>query len=170
VNKSVTLSVRLPDDDAAFVAGLEIEGAATPSDKLRAIIREARLRTEMSRSFAEAHDQLQSLLRPSVQALRMAEHDSGLHSEVLERCLPWLTEIAAFILSSPLDVSKSSQDLIRLEDGVAVRIFRLFEFALRLAATPSAPGYDKAVMERQLAGIKDLLELVLKRLEDKAHG
>ena len=169
MTKTMTLSVRLPEEDASFIAGLTIEGAATPSDKLRAIIRDARLRTQITRSYEDAHDQLQSLMRPIMQAVRSAENQTGLHSEVVERALPWLAEAVAFTVSVPLETHKQEEGLLRLEDGIAIRIFRLFEFALRMASTASAPGYDKAVMERQLDGIKDLLKIVLLRMEEKTR-
>ena len=41
-SKTVPLSVRISHDDAEYIAGLKIDDALTPSDKVRAIIRDAR--------------------------------------------------------------------------------------------------------------------------------
>ena len=49
----VPLSVRVSQDDAAFLAGLAVTGATSPSDKLRALIRDARLRHEGCSGYAE---------------------------------------------------------------------------------------------------------------------
>ena len=39
---TVAMSVRVPQVDAEFIASLDLPGASTPSDKLRAIIAAAR--------------------------------------------------------------------------------------------------------------------------------
>lgn len=44
--KSVPLSVRISVDDAEFIARLSLEGATTPSEKMRKLLGEARRRRE----------------------------------------------------------------------------------------------------------------------------
>ena len=45
-SKSVPLSVRVSPDDARFISQIDIAGAATPSDKVRALLADARKRRE----------------------------------------------------------------------------------------------------------------------------
>ena len=52
--KTVPLSVRVPYEDAEFIAGLHVNGANTPSDKLRAIINQARRRHQGGQDFGSA--------------------------------------------------------------------------------------------------------------------
>jgi hypothetical protein len=171
MNKSISLSVRIPEEDANFLAGLSIEGAVTPSDKLRAVIRDARIRAAMTQSYAEALAQANDTLKPVGLAIREAENVSGQHSEVLEKFLPWLAEAFALTVSSRTPKPSDQENAMQaLEAAVANRIFRLFEFTLRIAATEVGPCYDKTLMSRGIAGAADVLKLVHHRLEEKKNG
>ena len=41
-NSRVPISVRISQEDADFIASLQIQGANTPSDKIRELLRQAR--------------------------------------------------------------------------------------------------------------------------------
>ena len=72
-SRSVPFSARISTEDAAFIAGLEIDGAHTPSDKLRALLAEARKRRQGSGDYESslqlAMDWLQPLRRPQQPSL-----------------------------------------------------------------------------------------------------
>ena len=42
-SKSTPLSFRVSDEDAEFLAGLQLPGAVTPSEKLRVLVTRARM-------------------------------------------------------------------------------------------------------------------------------
>ena len=44
MSKTVSISARISHEDAEFLSSLTIEGATTPSDKLRALLADARQR------------------------------------------------------------------------------------------------------------------------------
>jgi len=60
--KKIQIGARISPEDADFLNLLEINGAKTPSDKLRAIIEEARLRREYSHEFTGSYRMIQEQL------------------------------------------------------------------------------------------------------------
>ena len=68
-NKAVPLSVRISENDAAFLAGLDLPEATTPSDKIRALIWEARQRHQGGQVYGEAIQFQEDLLAPFLRQL-----------------------------------------------------------------------------------------------------
>ena len=93
------LSVRLSEEDALFLAGLELEGAITASDKVRGLIRQARRRAETpagwDAALAAAHD----IAAPALKALRAAELASDRHSTVALALTSAVEEMLAVLLA-----------------------------------------------------------------------
>src|SRR5438045_4020584 len=81
--RTVPFSARIPSDDAAFIAELKIEGAVTPSDKLRAIITQARKQYEGSADYATSLQWMRDLLTPALTRIRAVEHTANMHSEIV---------------------------------------------------------------------------------------
>lgn len=163
--KTVPTSVRLPDRDAEFIAGLEINGARTPSEKLRAIVAEARERHEKPGDYTASRNRVERDLSPEMSAIRGAELALSSHSELLAIMHEWLPEVMAYLISSvPGGKALAKKDaLIQFEQGVVERIFRLFEAALRLGVTEKSPCYDQHVIDQQLDRLTDLMELIIER-------
>src|SRR3712207_122072 len=90
--KTTQLSTRITDEDAAFLARLQIEGAQTPSDKIRALIGEARRRHESARDYRSALRRVAELLAPTQQELQATEHATGKHSELVRLMTDWVQE------------------------------------------------------------------------------
>lgn len=93
-NRSINVSVRMSDDEAAALAAAEIPGATTPSEKLRALIADLARRQAARGSYASMADEVEALLAPARRALR--ECSSGLRSsDVLTTAFERLPELVA---------------------------------------------------------------------------
>ena len=73
--KTSQISTRVTQADADFLAGLTLEGATTPSDKVRALITEARRRREELGDYKGSLRQVRDLIGPATAAILEA-HDA----------------------------------------------------------------------------------------------
>ena len=167
-NKTVSLSVRVSDDDAAFLAGLEVTGAVTPSEKLRAILAAARRREEGLGSYSESLALFQEMLGPAVRALRDHELSTHSRSELLHFLSEWLPEAMAFFASAlhTSDDEKGNDSWSEVERGLAIRTFALVQTVLRMGVTRQSISYDPEVISRRLEPVLELTEVLLKLRND----
>lgn len=157
--KTVTLSARISHEDAEFISRLDIDGAKTPSDKLRHIITEARRRHEGSQDYRGSMHTVGDMLSTVNTLIREQELEHHVHSELVTRILDWLPDTMAFIMASEASLNKQAapKQLLEIESGINERIFRLFESVLQLGITEYCPCYNnRAIQER----VKPILELV----------
>ena len=159
--KTVPLSVRVPLEDAEFIASLQINGATTPSDKLRAIINQARKRQLGSEDFDSILSFFGEQMAPVIRKIRIAEHGGQNHSELLSIVCEKVPELFAFLTNftaqrKDLDL----KELMKLERQVADRLFRLLEGVLRLSVTPRAPCYDETVISERIEPLLDLIRMI----------
>lgn len=158
-SKMVSLAVRVPHEDAEFISQLKIEGAKTPSDKMRAIITDARRRELGVHDFKTSLELTHNILDPVYSRIREAELDHQMHSELLARAIEWLPEIMAYVISRQDEFdnkSKAKKALAETEKGVAERVFRLIESIMQMGVTKRSPCYNKdTVLER----VEPVLEL-----------
>ncbi|PVM82788.1 hypothetical protein DDF65_10660 [Caulobacter radicis] len=155
------LSVRLSEEDALFLAGLELEGAITASDKVRGLIRQARRRAETpagwDAALAAAHD----IAAPALKALRAAELASDRHSTVALALTTAVEEMLAVLLAAPAELAGASPEaLARHEARLVDCAARLTEQMLRWGVTPSAPAYDPTIVSRRVAALGELTRLI----------
>jgi hypothetical protein len=149
----------LAAEDAEFIASLAIPGAVTPSDKIRLIISEARLRKDVGQDFSEVLKAIQEDLRPSLDNLRAYEREHEVESELLHYFVDWLCEAQAEFVAGP----KDEKDLVKFEVRIAQRIAKLTEYVLRLAITEEAPCFDPDLMKNLTRRIVELSRLVDER-------
>lgn len=170
--KSVPLSVRLSQEDAAFIAGLSIQGAVTPSEKIRALIREARQKQAGTGSYTESLNFYQNLLAPTLEREREVEATRAMHSELLIQFSYWLPEVLAYVTANVPKMTEEDvvERLTTLEQGVADRIFQLFQQVLRLAVTGRSPCYDETVIASRVGPILELNELLKISMSKKGEG
>lgn len=162
--KSVNMSVRLSPDDAEFLAGLEIDNASTPSDKLRALIVEAKERRQGTEDYAGALQLAQGLLAPTLRTLRTSEHAEGVHSELVSRFAEWLPECLAFLIAAQGgEKAFGREQLTEIERGLADRAFFLMQSVLQMGVTGSSPCYDPAVVSHRLKPVLDLARIIDKQ-------
>src|SRR5690606_26519836 len=98
--KSIPISTRISPEDAEFLAAWNGSDAATPSEKLRAMIAELRRQKEGAKDYSGALHVASSLIGPTLHAIRTREHEAGVHSELVTRLAEWLPECLAFLIAA----------------------------------------------------------------------
>lgn len=130
-----TVTLRLDEDDLTFLAQIEVAGAANLSEKIRALLAEARSQREGLDSFGAAYDFMRGLLAVPERRIHLAEVASQQRSELVARVLAWMPETVAFVLSG--SALKANEDTARslrdFERGLAERAMVLTESMLQLA-------------------------------------
>jgi hypothetical protein len=164
-SKSITISARISHEDAEFLSRLEINGAATPSDKLRALIAEARKRKEQPRDYGGCLAMVQEWVAPVVTQVRQAELEEKVHSELLTRTFEWLPEMVAYLLAAPPAQGGKwpADQLAEYEQGLADRLFRLITALLQLGVTMQCPCYRPDAVARRIAPVLDLTDVIAKQ-------
>jgi len=172
MSKNVPLSVRVAEEDAEFIARLELAGAATPSDKVRALLVEARRRRERFRDYSGCLSMVEEMLQPTLHAIRETEHAEGVHSELVARVAEWLPDLVAFLLTGPVHPAEGEdrERLRRFEAELADRVFRLVDSVLRMAVTRTCRGYDPSVVADRCDAILELAGLIGRQPEEKTDG
>lgn len=161
VGLSKPLSVRLADEDAVFLAGLELDGATTASDKVRALIKLARQRAESPESYPAALAMSHDLLSAPRRAVWAAEGKAETRSDVVAGLLTALEDVLAAAVSGPGEADGQARaDLARFEARLVDRAARLTELLLRWAVTAEAPAYDPKVVGERLKPLRELMKLV----------
>lgn len=172
--KSISMSLRLSPEDAATLASLKLADATTPSDKIRALIRLADAETAPGRSYADHLAYHGERLSEIANATLAAEAEHGQRSELLAYFNRWLPEIMAFYFASAPQKNEIAvqEELSELENGVADRIFLLFDYVLRLAVTGESPCYDSRLIASRAGTVTELAELISNHLSKKEdhHG
>ena len=163
VGKSVPLSVRVSPADAAFIEQMDIEGAGTPSEKVRALLAEARRRRESFSDYSSCLGMVQEMLAPTHQRLRAAEHREHVHSELVFELTQWMPEALAYLLTSLDEDVPDSAELEAFEQGVAERLFRLIENVIRMNVTERCHGYDPEVVAKRIPPVIELVRVIQMR-------
>ncbi|MCG8592558.1 MAG: hypothetical protein MJE66_24980 [Proteobacteria bacterium] len=160
--KTVPMSVRVTPDDAEFIARLRVEGATTPSDKIRSLLAAARRRQQGYGDYAECLAMVQETLAEPLARLRQAERREHVHSELVQSVSEWMPEAHAFLLTSlsNIDENGGQEALVELEEELVDRVFRLLETTLRMGVTRECRGYDPEIVSRHLERILDLAEVI----------
>ena len=166
----VPLSVRVSPADAAFIEQMDIEGAATPSEKVRALLAEARKRHEGFSDYSSCLGMVQEMLAPTHQRLRAAEHRERVHSELVLELTQWMPEALAYLLTSLDEEVPERGELEAFEQGVAERLFRLIENVIRMNVTERCRGYDPDVVSKRIAPVIELVRVIqMKRAHSEAE-
>lgn len=162
-SKSITISARIAHEDAEFLSQLNINGATTPSDKLRALITDARKRKERPRDYGGCLQMIQETIAPVAGQVRQAELEAKMHSELLTRTFEWLPEIMAYLVSSASggESGFTPDQLKEIESGLADRVFRLMTSLLQLGITPHCSCYAENAVAGRLAPVLDLVKVIL---------
>lgn len=160
-DKSVALSVRLPADDAGFLNDWQVDGASTPSEKLRRVVRDTRGRAIASKDYRHALRMTNELFGPALEYVHASEVHINKHSELMARIGEWLPEIAAYLYSAEGFASANVEaNLKRLEGGIAMRVMTLMQSMLQMAVTVEAPLYDTALLDERLHNVLETAEVV----------
>jgi len=155
-----TLSARIPLEDIEWLAGLDLQGAISPSDKLRALIAQMRRQFEGTLDYERSLSWLRDLVAPFVTAIRAVEHNNRMHSEVLTLTAEWLPQIMAILLSERALGKDAKKRAIDIEELIVQRCFQLLASIMRLAVTREAACYSPAVIEKHVSGVLEIAEIV----------
>ena len=167
--KKIQVGARIDSEDAEFLNLLDINGAKTPSDKLRALIQEARLRREYSNDFAGSYRLIQEQVTPIIEKLKKAEFELGVESVLLTRILEWIPEFYAYSMSALPDNIESETDLFGYEKGVVDKVMRLFESILHLELSSQKANYQPKFIENHVSHLFDLINMI-HTASDKKEG
>ena len=162
-----TLSARVPADDVAWLSSLDMSGAATPSDKLRALISQMRKQDEGTLDHTACVAWLRELLAPLVASLRGLEHREHIHSAAVTAIVEWAPQIMATLLAARTMHSDNADAAIALEKALVQQSFQLLSALLRLGITPKAECYTEDVIEKQLPRVVELAQLIKANRESK---
>ncbi len=163
-SRSVPFSARISTEDAAFIASLEIDGAHTPSDKLRALLFEARKRRQGSGDYESSLQLAMDWLQPLRRHLQSAEHRHQMHSALLARVIEWLPDTLAFLQAAADNRAEpGTNQLRRLEQGAADRTVRLMEAVLQLAMINSS-CYEPEHLRQRLQPALELAVVLNEKL------
>jgi hypothetical protein len=155
-----TLSARIPADDLEWIAGLDIQGAVSPSDKVRALIAQMRRQHEGTLDYERSLSWLRDLVAPFVTAVRALENQNRMHSEVLTLAAEWLPQVMATLLSER-GLGRDARDrAMEIEDLVAQRCFQLLTSLLRLGVTRDTGCYSPASLDRHLPKVLEISQIV----------
>lgn len=131
-----TVTLRLDEDDLTYLSQVEIHGAANLSEKIRALISEARAQRDGTDSYGAAHDFSRQLFSRVDREFNAAEVGSAKRSELSHRLLSWLPEAVAFTLAANQTTQPSSDTdvgLVAFELGLGERAFSLADSMIQLA-------------------------------------
>lgn len=142
-----TVTIRLDEDDLTFLSSMELPGAANLSEKVRALLAEARAQREGLKDPASAYDRARRLFAGPERTIRSAEMDQQMRSELVSRLLAWLPEMSAALLSGAASLSEAGEErrgdaLIRLERMLGERALSLLDSTLQLAVAGFPGCYE----------------------------
>lgn len=162
--KTVSLSTRISQDDAEFLSGITIQGAKTPSEKLRVIISETRKRHEGMQDYRSSLTMYQDLLNRVVSETREMELEHQIHSELLTRLTEWLPDMMAFLTATGAELQQthSVESLKYLEEGIADRSFRLIQSVLQMGITDTCPCYQTDAVAKRMSAVVSLVNIMQK--------
>ncbi len=147
-----TVTVRLEQEDLDYLSAVDIQGAGNFSEKIRALLAEARAQREGVNDPAAAHDFARRIFSRVDREIHAAEIRAGTRSELMHRMLAWLPEVTAYVLATDDrdDESPCSrQRLGRIELGLMERVSSLVDSAQQLSQAGFRGCYDPAALAQQ---------------------
>ena len=154
--KMQTLSARIPTEDIEWLASLDIQGAVSPSDKLRALIAQMRRQYEGTLDYERSLSWLRDLVAPFVVGIRAFEHNNRMHSEALTLAAEWLPQIMATLLSERSLTKDAKSRALDVEEIVVQRCFQMLASIMRLAVTPDPACYNPAVIDKYVSSVLEI--------------
>ncbi len=161
MSKTVPLSVRLSAGDAEFLARVKIDDATTPSEKLRALLKDERRRREGRHEY----DRVLALARedscPALQRIQEAENRFGVNSEVIHLVADRLPALSATLETALANEDGDQTEKLReLEGRLVDLIFGLAEAMLRLGVTKAVRGFDPDVVSDRIEPLLEIVDIV----------
>ena len=155
-----TVSARIPVDDLQWLATLEMQGANSPSDKLRALVTQLRRQHEGALEYSASLQWMRDLVAPFVTAVGTFEHRQGQHSELVRLISDWVPQLMAILVAENSLGKEPLRKAQEIEAKLAGRCTQLLVGILRLGITPGADCYDPQVLAKHLPQIIELSGIV----------
>ena len=154
--KSIAFSVRFSNEDAEYIAGLDIDGAVTPSEKIRAIVEHFKSQHQ-DKTYKNQLRYFQSQFTSLVEEFKEQELSQDTFSEAVPVIMEWLIEFNSYLTSVH---DQTPLDIVNVEQCMINRLFRLFEHTLRLAITTEAPCYTPNLIRSKVHTLAELINLI----------
>ena len=165
------VTVRLSDEEQNILATLKVDGATTISDKLRSLVRGADSARRAHDHYPSAIELAEGLLKETQTAVKLAEHEAGVHSDFLERFLTWLPLALASALSHTDAIRIEGETALRkIENALFEQHARHVESVLQLGLTADRGCYSSDVYERNIEKSLQLAELVQGQIIQSARS
>jgi hypothetical protein len=155
-----TLSARLPVEDVEWLASIDLPGASTPSDKIRALIARSRLIQQASADYQTSLAWARDLVAPRLAELGALEHREGVHSEAVRLVAEAAPQLIALLLSGRTPANNQVESAKQLEERLISRSIQLATALLRLSVAPSAPCFDASALDRHVVPLIQLSRIV----------
>ena len=155
-----TVSARIPIDDLQWLATLEVQGANTPSDKLRALVTQLRRQHEGALEYSASLQWMRDLVSPFVTAVGAFEHAQGKHSELVRLISDWVPQLMALLVAESTLGKDPLRKAQEIEDKLVVRCVQLLMGILRLGITASTDCYDPQVLDKHLPQLIELSAII----------
>ncbi|MCG8490635.1 MAG: hypothetical protein MI743_03390 [Sneathiellales bacterium] len=165
-DRKTPVSLRISQSDVEFIASLQIKGASTPSEKIRALIKEAREQHEKNRDYRSVLQEVEGRVLSVVDQVKNWEHTRKTHSELIVLFAEWLPEVEAEFLTSLQNKEENEKAYQELEDALTDRMSRLFERMLRLLVVPDGALYSTETLSRRMEPVLELARIVEKQRKE----
>ncbi len=156
--KSVPLSVRVSDEDALFLADLEIADAVTPSEKLRALLHEAQRRHIGLKDSSEGGLLLRDLATPARRSIRRLEGQLGQKSDIILKLYERIPDIMAKLIAGT-ESHDEAEDLVQFERELTDQICILLKDFIALGLTSPVRVYSEETYSAEMAPVIELVAL-----------
>lgn len=153
--KKIPLSLRISDEDAAFLADYKPEGAVTPSEKVRYLLTDARERLA-SKDPDEARTNAAQFLGPGKKKWRFLEKGSGNHSDLILKLYDRSPDLFGLLMTGP----KDKESLRDFEAELSVEVARIMEEVLLLYLSDNYRAYEKSSLGKELIPALTLLNKI----------
>lgn len=157
--KSTNLSVRVDDDDAAFLAGLTLPDARTPSEKLRYLLQAERDRRERAQDPVEAREMVHELLQPARRSVLRQERQTVLRSELLTRIYDRLPDLAGEAWAGPAEDDDDKEGALRaFERQMMSCTFNFVIEVLEVGLTRRSRCYEPETFDEHARQVREVLD------------
>lgn len=165
-----TVSVRVPGEDLEWLVTQEIQGATTPSDKIRALVSQHRRQHEGGADYSASLQWMRDVIAPFVTAVGAFEHRQSKHSELLRLAVDWVPQTMALLVAENSFAREPQKKALEIEEKLAARLFQLVMTLLRLGVTPTADCYDPRVLEKHLPQLLELAGIIATSRKQTTDG
>ena len=157
--KSVPLSVRVSDEDAVFLAELEIDDAVTPSEKLRALLHEAQRRNAGLKDASEGGMLLRDMAASARRSIRKSEGHLKRKSDLVLKLYERVPDIMAKLIAGIEDAEKTD-DLVQFERELMDQTAVLIKDFMALGLSKNVRVSDPETYKTEIEPVLELVELV----------